>query len=170
MFSDRAGKRSAGNARSFFGTAMQQQHSQGIFASFLGAAGAEAECFGSVDSILQTLEDQQSLLTGMFKDFLQEHAAAASGPQLRMRPTPTIPQQPRHSENEQRHHGLKRSRATELPLTLTLEELFSGAVKRVPVEVRRQDARTGGPITVMQQLQVCVQPGLHAGTHITFPG
>jgi hypothetical protein len=161
---------------------MQQQHSQtdGLF-SLLPGGGAAWE---SVDSILQTLEDQQSLLTGMFKQFVSEAqqgagpsrttaAAAAAG---RQTPASSSPLQGSNHQQQQQQqqqpgHGLKRARApTELPLSVTLEDLFHGALKTVPVQLRRQDARTGAPVTVVQQLQVCVQPGLHAGTRITLPG
>lgn len=159
---------------------MQQQHD--IFSSFLGAGAAQP--WENVDSILQTLEDQQSLLTGMFRDFVREasqHKAPPSGTSAAAASvaaagcsTHTGVCSGHHTQQqyvqEQRAHALKRSRATELPLNVTLEELYSGTVKRVPVQLRRQDACTGAPVTVVQQLQVCVQPGLHAGTRITLPG
>lgn len=162
----------------------QQQHlfsEQGLFSS-------------SVESILQTLEDQQSLLTGMFKEYVREAQLGGSssgsfskgeGPSStqQQQGAPPAPAQfqssqqahPTAQHTSQQHvqgqqHGLKRSRATELPLNVSLAELFSGTIKRVPVQLRRQDARTGAPVTVLQQLQVCVQPGLHAGTRITLPG
>ena len=151
--------------------------------------------FGSsVESILQTLEEQESLLTGMFKEYVREaqlggssgsscgkgHPApsrTAAAPAGHEGPAPAQfhtqqqaqPTAQQHVQ-EQQQHGLKRSRATELPLCVSLAELFCGTVKRVPVQLRRQDARTGAPVTVLQQLQVCVQPGLHAGTRITLPG
>jgi DnaJ-class molecular chaperone len=160
---------------------------QDSFGSFLGAGAAQP--WENVDSILKTLEDQQSLLTGMFRDFVREassqHKATPSGTSAAAGPAAAAaaaggcsmhtgassghhPQQ-QHVQ-EQRAHALKRSRATELPLNVTLEELYSGTVKRVPVQLRRQNACTGAPLTVVQQLQVCVQPGLHAGTRITLPG
>jgi hypothetical protein len=154
---------------------MQHQHfAQGGFSSCFGA---QIEDWDSVESILQTLEDSQSLLTGMFKDFIKEtqqqgtsaHSRTA-GPSIpASQPAPAHHLQQQYIQ-EQHGHALKRSRATELPLNVTLEELYSGTVKRVPVQLRRQDARTGAPVTVLQQLQVCVQPGLHAGTRITLPG
>jgi hypothetical protein len=155
---------------------MQQQHlPQGGFTSCFGA---QDDDWDSVESILQTLEDSQSLLTGMFKDFIKEsqqqgtsaHSRTA-GPASASASQPAPAYHAQHQYVQEQHgHALKRSRATELPLNVTLEELYSGTVKRVPVQLRRQDARTGAPVTVMQQLQVCVQPGLHAGTRITLPG
>lgn len=166
---------------------MQQQHADGgAFRALLSDGGVplEGQAWDSVESILQTLENQQSLLTGMFKQFVREAqqggpsrtpAAAAGG---RHTPEPSSPpatsihhQQQQQQHNHQQGHGLKRSRTpTELPLSVTLEDLYHGALKTVPVQLRRQDARTGTPVTVVQQLQVCVQPGLHAGTRITLPG
>jgi DnaJ-class molecular chaperone len=158
---------------------MQQQH---IFGTFLGAGASQP--WENVDSILQTLEDQQSLLTGMFRDYVKEASqhtgtspetsagagpAAAAACSTHRGASPAYHPQQQHVR-EQRAHALKRSRATELPLHVTLEELYSGTVKRVPVQLRRQNACTGAPVTVVQQLQVCVQPGLHAGTRITLPG
>lgn len=162
----------------------QQQHAAdgALFRALLSDAGVplEGQAWDSVESILQTLENQQSLLKGMFKQFVQEAQqggpsrtpAAAGG---RHTPEPSSPPATsiyhQHQQHQQQGHGLKRPRTpTELPLSVTLEDLYHGALKTVPVQLRRQDARTGAPVTVVQQLQVCVQPGLHAGTRITLPG
>lgn len=156
---------------------MQQQSQDGLLRAFFAAGNS------SVDSVLQTLEDQQSLLKGMFSDFVKEAQLAGSkaGPSgtAGSGGSPTAATQHTHAHHPAQHnnpqhvheqHGVKRSRATELPLDVTLEELYSGTIKRVPVQLLRKDTRTGAPVTVLQQLQVCVQPGLHAGTRITLPG
>lgn len=119
---------------------------------------------GGVECILQTLEEQGSLLSGMFMEFVAEAAAASTAaagvsrsPSPRQRgpqhtaPSPQPPhsgghnssheqyqqQQPQRQYQQHQQHQphsvlpAKRSRATELPLSLTLEEIFSGTTKRV---------------------------------------
>lgn len=157
-----------------------QQQQQGHGAIFSSLLGAQEEPWGNVESILQTLEDQQSLLTGMFRDFVREVQGVGLSGVPAAAPSPAGSNQAgvasactqKHPQMQQpRGHAVKRSRPpTELPLNVTLEELYNGTLKKVPVQLRRQDAHTGAPVTVVQQLQVCVQPGLHAGTRITLPG
>jgi hypothetical protein len=135
------------------------------------AAAQTAACLGDlleggVGEVLASLEAQHSLLTGMFREFVQQaaagHAAGSTQAQAnRVR---------RHHQHHQQHS--KRARESELELTVTLEELFCGAVKTVPVTLRlRAGAHAGGSLsTVQRQLQVCVEPGLQEGARITLQG
>lgn len=50
-----------------------------------------------------------------------------------------------------------------------LQELYTGTVKRVPVQRQKHDGM-GHTVRVQEQLQVCVQPGIQEGTRITLPG
>lgn len=54
-------------------------------------------------------------------------------------------------------------------LPLILQELYTGAVKCVPVQRHKRDG-LGHTVQVQEQLQVCVQPGVKQGTRITLPG
>lgn len=104
------------------------------------------------------LDASHSLLSGMFKTFLQE---ANIRPAVRP-----------HSSKGSHYYSAtqaKRPRDTEMPLRVTLEELYNGAMKSVPVQRRRSDG-LGRVVPVQEQLQVCVEPGLKEGTRITLPG
>lgn len=148
-----------------------------LLCSFLSVGQQQAD--NSLESIMCTLEASHSLLAGMFRDFVQEAcecaAAAASGKgstdSTITRPAPpTAMQYDAAAPAAAAQRSCKRARDTEVQLNVTLEELFSGAVKRVPVPLRRRDEHSGGAVTVMQQLQVCLQPGLQEGARITLPG
>lgn len=105
------------------------------------------------------LDASNSLLSGMFKSFLQEARIAPAAQPCRC-----------SSQARQCHaQPGKRHRETELILTVTLEDLYNGAVKLVPVQRERHDEH-GQLVAVQEQLQVRVQPGVTEGTRITLPG
>lgn len=54
-------------------------------------------------------------------------------------------------------------------LKVTLEDLCDGAVKSVPVQRKKHDAR-GHVLPVQDELQVHVPAGLRDGTRITLTG
>jgi hypothetical protein len=129
------------------------------------ASGAEDDHHG-VSSILDTLHAQQSLLTGMFVSFVRD-ATAGAGRQPQHQQTSTTPRQQQHQPQAPAINT-----GSELqPLSCSLEELFCGAVKRVTVALHQREPATGAASQPrgVQQLQVCVQPGLQEGARITLP-
>jgi hypothetical protein len=69
-------------------------------------------------------------------------------------------------------HDVSTTKLSDPPALLLLEilqELYTGAVKCVPVQRQVHDG-LGHTVQVQQQLQVCVQPGVKEGTRITLPG
>lgn len=108
--------------------------------------------------MITDLDASQSLLSGMFKSFLRD---------ANIKPAPK-----HHSGTCSPRHGslqAKRARDTEMPLKVTLEDLYNGAVKSVPIQRGKHDGRRH-IVPVQEQLQVHVQPGLKSGIRITLPG
>lgn len=58
----------------------------------------------------------------------------------------------------------------EIPLKLTLEELYSGTTKKRKVTRRIVDGPTGKSMSVEETLEIPVKPGWKDGTRITFEG
>lgn len=58
----------------------------------------------------------------------------------------------------------------EVPLALTLEELFSGCTKKRKVTRHIVDAASGNSLPVEEVLEIPVRPGWKDGTRITFEG
>ncbi|WIA14617.1 hypothetical protein OEZ85_003124 [Tetradesmus obliquus] len=119
----------------------------------------------AASAILAGLETEHSLLAGCFRSFLQEAGikpsqAANSHHQQQLLPE----QQAAHSKRPR-----QKLPDSELALQVTLEELYNGAVKWVPVQRQKHDG-AGHTVQVQERLQVCVQPGIQEGTRITLPG
>lgn len=57
-----------------------------------------------------------------------------------------------------------------MPLSLTLEELYNGCVKRRKVTRNIVDAASSKAVPVEETLEICVKPGWREGTRITFAG
>ncbi|KAF6255109.1 hypothetical protein COO60DRAFT_249400 [Scenedesmus sp. NREL 46B-D3] len=119
----------------------------------------------AASAILAGLETEHSLLAGCFRSFLQE-AGIQTSHALQNQPPQQQPQQQQAAHSKRPRQKLP---DTELALQVTLEELYTGAVKCVPVQRHKRDG-LGHTVQVQEQLQVCVQPGVKQGTRITLPG
>lgn len=66
--------------------------------------------------------------------------------------------------------GAPRPRRVEVPLNLTLEELFTGTTKKRKVTRNIVDAASGKAVPVEEVLEIPVKPGWREGTRVTFEG
>lgn len=60
--------------------------------------------------------------------------------------------------------------AQQVPLRLTLEELFKGTTKKLKVTRHVHDDASGKSLPVSEVVEIGVKPGWKKGTKITFPG
>lgn len=54
-------------------------------------------------------------------------------------------------------------------ISLTLEELFTGVIKKFNINRRIRDGPTGGYLQVSKTIECPIKPGYKAGTKLTFP-
>lgn len=68
------------------------------------------------------------------------------------------------------HHPPSHSPPSQVPLSLTLEELYSGCTKRRKVTRNIVDGASGKTLAVEETLEIPVKAGWKDGTRVTFTG
>ncbi|WIA33709.1 hypothetical protein OEZ86_006827 [Tetradesmus obliquus] len=77
---------------------------------------------------------------------------------------------PRYQHQQHHQQQQQQPAVQSVPLLLSLEELYCGAVKRLRVTRHVLDAASGKSLPVQEVLEVNVRPGWKEGTKITFCG
>lgn len=107
---------------------------------YFGEQESSDDVVNDAAQILGMLEGSDSALTGMFRNFLRDVNLSM------------VPQ-----EMEQQHHKRPRPPETELQVYASLEELYMGCAKCVPMSRYIRDHRLGGRRLVKETIPVLLE-------------
>ena len=114
--------------------------SESLLRRYFGEQDSSDDVVNDAVQILGMLEDSHSALTGMFRSFLRDVNL------------PTL-----HHDTEQQHHKRPRPPETELQVFASLEELYSGCAKCVPMSRYIRDHRSGGRRMIKETIPVLLE-------------
>jgi DnaJ-class molecular chaperone len=130
----------------------------GMFSSMFGAPG-------SFDS------DEEMFQAG--SSSADPFAAFGMGGGARHDPFAQQQQQPHqyhHHRQQQQQYPMRGPRQQEVPLNVKLEDLYTGASKRLNITRHVADAASGQKLPIQEQIVVNITPGWKEGTRLTYQG
>lgn len=131
----------------FMGVSFKKQ----LLQSYLGVS--DENCCKTAEEVLDMLKSSHSALTDMFRDFLRD---------VNLHPD-TCPRSP---------FTPKRARPSdmELPLVVSLEDLYNGTMKETRVSRELYDSASGHTLSVQETMHVAIQPGMRCGSRVKLAG